>query len=47
MKTCLICGETCEGDALTCPKCGEGSWGDTRETAPSQPTQSEQKRGKR
>lgn len=44
MKTCLICGEQCSTDALTCPKCGEGSWGEVKPDPKSEP---EQKRGKR
>jgi len=35
MKPCLICHAANAGDAITCPGCGEGSFGPSEGVAPS------------
>lgn len=37
MKTCLICSNTHEDDAVTCAMCGEGSWSESAPSVPGAP----------
>lgn len=54
MKKCLLCGHVERGDALTCSKCGEATWGPVAlepavvpEVVPVEAPAPEKRRGRR